>query len=596
MIVHVNPADTSGASAATPAEALERLRQASGEKKMVLHSGVYYGTSLSLTPEDNGLVIEGSGQGRAVLSGGIPVKNWRTDPKTGWFFTEIPRVNGEPVDFRLLLTEKGDYLKKARYPLEGELQHCTVFDKLAWRGSCFGGWGRMLEREELDRFVYDPKDFSDDFVWENAEVQVYHSWNESYTCVVGMDRETHTFYLDPPCGHPPGSFGHREYIVYNTAEGMAEDGRWYRDKKNGLIFYRPYPGEKPEDFCAIVPLTKNVISFAAGCQNITVRDIDITAATTPVVTDIFSTKVMRGAGGLISLEQTGAIQGEGLSDILIEDVRIYKTGGLGIKLKGDNINVRGAQIRECGAGGVALTNNTPIPDNASEDVIAGWPCVENCRVERIGLDYYSAAAIFIDKTVARGNYIADTPYSGIVAYGDNVVIEENIVFDPMQKMEDGAAIYKNHDYGVIIRGNFVQRIHAGKERRICRGLYLDAPGANCKVYGNVVKGFTAPIHHHIGQPGSFWYDNYFEKDGDMRITLQRTVGAHLVNNVFKCTGTLQFMAPVDGIAEFRGNVLRHGGECVEHAETQFSPEGRYITLPPRPFEADDTNSVERITK
>ncbi len=592
MIIHVNAADTTGAQVATPAEALEKLRKSTGEKKMIIHSGVYYGTSLSLTEEDNGLIIEGSKQGRGVLSGGIPVRNWLVDPETGWFYTDIPQVNGQQVDFRLLLTENGDYLKKARYPLEGELTHCTIFDKLEWRGSCYGGWGRMLTREELDHFVYDPKDFSDDFVYENAEVQVYHSWNESYTSVVGMDRETHTFYLDPPCGHPPGSFGHREYIVYNTVEGMTEDGRWYRDKKNGKIYYRPYPDEKVEDFCAIVPLTKTVIAFSEGCKDITIRDIDITAATTPVVTDVFSTEVMRGAGGFISLEQFGAIQGEGVSGILLENISIYKTGGLGIKLKGEDIYIRGAQISECGAGGVALTINTPIPENPSEETWATWPCVEGCRIERIGMDYYSAAAIFIDNAVARKNYIAETPYSGIVAYGDNLLIEENIVLNPMQKLNDGAGIYKLLDKNGTIRNNFVQRIDTGKKYINCKGLYLDAPGVGFKVYGNVVKGLFYPFHHHIGEPGTVWHDNYFEKEGDMMPTLHRTEGAHLVNNVFKCTGTLHFQAPIEGIAEFRGNVLRHGGEAVIYTETHGKV--NEVTQPPCTLEADDSNSIERI--
>ncbi len=596
MIIHVNPADKNGNAVATPAEALAILRKATGEKKMIIHSGIYYGTSLALTEEDNGLIIEGSGQGRAVLSGGILVKNWRVDPKTGWFYTEIPKKDGKPVDFRLLLTEKGDYLKKARYPLEGELKHCTIFNKLQWRGSCFGGWGRMLKREELDNFVYDPKDFADDFVFENAEVQVYHSWNESYTNIVGMNRETNTFYVDPPCGHPPGAFRQQEYIIYNTAEGMAEDGRWYRDKKNGLIYYRPYPGETAEEFSTVVPLTYNVISFAEGCKNITIRDIEVTAATTPVVTDIFSTEVMRGAGGFVSLEQSGAIEGEGLSDILIEDVRIYKTGGLGIKLKGDGIYIRGAQIRDCGAGGVALTITTPIPDGASEALIAGWPCVENCHIEHIGVDYYSAAALFVDKAIARKNYIADTPYSGIVAYGDNIVIEENIVYDPMQKLDDGAAIYKLMDDRAVIRNNFVQKNDHVKVAISSKGLYLDAPGVDCEVYGNVVKGFYSPFHHHIGQPGTVWHDNFFVNNGDMLLTLNRSEGAHLVNNVFKCAGTLHFHAPLKAIAEFRGNVLRHGSDYVLYSETIFNDtDGKFrrTSQPPRPFEVDDTNSVER---
>lgn len=591
MIIHVGTTDTGNRTVAKPEEALALLRQATGEKKMVLHSGVYYGTQLHLTKEDNGLIIEGSGQGRAVLSGGIPVKDWRLDEKTGWFYTDVPQVDGEPVDFRLLLSANGDYLKKARYPLVGELKHRSVFEKEIWRGSCYGGWGRMLKREELDNFVYDPKDFSDDFVYENAEVQVYHSWNESYTNIVGMDRETNTFYVDPPCGHPAGSFYHQEYIVYNTAEGMAEDGRWFHDKRAHRIYYRPYPKETAEQFCAIVPLTTTVISFEEGCQDITLRNIEVTAATTPVVTDIFSPEVMRGAGGFISMEQSGAIEGEGLSSILLEDVSVYKTGGFGIKLKGEDIFVRRAQLTECGAGGIALCIGTPIPENPSEETLAGWPCVEGCRITHIGMDYYSAAAIFIDNALARNNYIEDTPYSGIVAYGDNVVIENNIVLDPMQTLNDGAAIYKLMDKNGVIRNNFVQRRRGSKSLN-CKGLYLDAPGVDFIVSGNVVKGFYLPFHHHVGQPGTVWKDNYFETDGDMLLTFHRTQGSHLVNNIFRCANSLQISAPQGAIVEFRGNIIRHGGEIVEFSET--APDGSLAIKPTVPLEVDSSNSIERI--
>lgn len=588
MVIHVNPADLSNGAVATPEEALKILRKAPGEKKMIIHSGVYYATKLCLTKEDSGLVIEGDGQGRAILSGGVPVGDWTLDEKTGWLYTDVPKVDGEYIDFRLLLSHKGDYLKKARYPLVGELEHLSVFDSMGWKGSCFGGWGRELNRDELDNFVYKPEDFSDDFVFENAEVQVFHSWNESYTKVVGMDKETNTFYLDPPCGHPVGSFWKHQYVIYNTAEGMAEDGRWYHEKTEHKIYYRPFPNEKAEDFSAIVPLTTRVIYFEDGTNNITIRDIDITAATTPVVTDIYSTKVMRGAGGFVSKEQSGAIEGEGVSDIILEDLHIYKTGGHAIKLRGDDIYVRGAHITECGAGGVTVLIDENIPYGASDEVYSKWSVVENCRIDHIGLDYYSAVAIFIDSAVVRGNYIEYTPYSGIVAYGDNVLIENNVVLDPMQTLNDGAAIYKLLDNRGIIRNNYVHR-RCGNQNINCKGLYLDAPGVDFKMIGNVVKGFKSAFHYHIAQPGTVWADNYFEYDGDLMVTFHRSKGAHVINNVFRSTGLIRIQAPEGAIAEFRGNVLRYGGEMVAYEEGNGGSQAK----PARPFDIEG-NIVERI--
>ena len=216
--------------------------------------------------------------------------------------------------------------------------------------------------------------------------------------------------------------------------------------------------------------------------------------------------------------------------------------------------------------------------------------MEGCRITRIGMDYYSAAAIFIDNALARNNYIEDTPYSGIVAYGDNVVIENNIVLDPMQTLNDGAAIYKLLDKKGIIRNNFVQR-RKGNKSLNCKGLYLDAPGVDFIMSGNVVKGFNLPFHHHIGEPGTVWKDNYFETDGDMLLTFHRTQGSHLVNNIFRCTGRFQIAAPLGAIVEFRSNIIRHSGEMVEFIETV--PDAYRAIKPAAPLEADSSNSIER---
>lgn len=590
-MIHVNPADQSGKSAATLQEAIEKLRNETGEKRIRIHGGLYYGTSICLTKEDSGLTIEGDQQSRAVLSGGIPVNDWKKDEKTGWFYAEAPKQTVCPPNFRLLLTENGDYLKKARYPLVGELKHKSVFDKEIWRGSCFGGWGRELFTDELNHFEYDPADFSEDFEYENAEVQVHHSWNESFTKVVNMDRETHTFYVDPPCGHPPGAFGRQEYSVYNTVEGMAEDGRWFYHKKQNRIYYRPFPGQTPEEFRTIVPITTSVIHLEDGCSNITIKDIDITAATTGVATEIYSTKVMRGAGGFLSMEQTGALQGEKISDIRIDGVHVYKTGGLGIKLQGERINVFNARVSCCGAGGIAVKVGTPIPENASEEVLATWPRVEKCHVDHTGMDYYSGAGLFASNCLILNNHVEETSYSGIVAFGDNVIIDDNIVVNPMEKLNDGAAIYKNHDKGGKIRNNYLQQTRNLEDKELRVGLYLDAPGGGWDVSGNVVKGFYHALQHHVGLPGTTFQDNYLQRDGNMFISNARSKGTAMINNVLKCSGELRIRGPKDDTTIFKGNVIRHGGEYVVFQEEIMDG---YTRVADYPFCADETNNIERI--
>ncbi|MBE6929250.1 MAG: right-handed parallel beta-helix repeat-containing protein [Ruminococcaceae bacterium] len=589
MIVHVGSSNPSDKSVDTPEQALELLRNAEGEKRMIIHNGVYYGTSITLTEEDSGLIIDGDSQGRAVLSGGVPVREWSIDSKTGWFYAEVPEQKNGEHNYRLLISGKGEYLKKARYPLEGVLKHRTVYNKTKWLGSCFGGWGRELRRDEIDRFEYDPNDFTDYFDNENAEVQVYHSWNESYTCIVDIDRENHMFFMDPPCGHPPGSFNKSEYAVYNTVEGMAEDGRWYYNKKEKRIYYRPFEGETVENFFAIVPVVTTIIKLESKCHNITIRNLDVTSATTGVATELFSTKVMRGAGGFLAMEQRAAIEGENLSDIQIDGVSAYLTGGHGVKLSGERIFVRNTRVSHCGAGGITVRIGTEIPDNCSEESLSVWPCIENCRIDNTGLDYYSAAGIFTQSCIVRNNYIESTSYSGIVAYGDNILIEGNIVLDPMKKLLDGAAIYKLLDKRGIIRNNYVHRRYGHDGRNLCVGLYLDAPGECFSVYGNVVKGFVHAINNHVGQPGTMFFDNYIENDGNILITMNRTKGTYMRNNVIKAAGEIMIEADREAIAEFRGNVIRHGGDKLTYNQTKeggYEHEKSYAYLP------DETNSIE----
>ena len=589
MIVHVGNHGSPDCNVDTPQQALALLRKATGEKRMIIHNGVYNGVCLHLTEEDSGLIMEGDPQGRTVLSGGIPVADWSVDSKTGWFYTDVPEQENGADNYRLLISGTGNYLKKARYPLEGTLMHRTVYDWTKWRGSCFGGWGRLLRRDEVDHFEYDPKDFTDSFDYQNAEVQIYHSWNESYTCLTRMDRDNHLFYVEPLCGHPPGSFHRSEYVVYNTVEGMAEDGRWYYNKKEKRIYYRPFAGETAETFSAVIPMVTTVIDLAEGCHDITIRNLDVTCATTGIATELFSMQVMRGAGGFLAMEQTSAIDGKNVSNIHIDGVRVYQSGGNGIRLFGDRVFVRNSQVSHCGASGIAVKLETGIPENCPEETLSAWPCIENCRVDHIGLDYYSAAGIFTQNCIVRNNHIENTSYSGIVAYGDNLLIEGNIVLDPMRKLVDGAAIYKLLDKHGIIRNNYVHRRYHHDGRNLCVGIYLDAPEAGFTVCGNVIKGFVHGFNNHVGQPGVVFANNYIENDGDLLLAMIRTKGTHLINNMIKATGEITIMAEGEAIEEFRGNVIRHGGSAVTYNQTE---NGGYDIIASFAYAPDDTNSIE----
>jgi len=491
-------------------QAFRLLRQHTGDKTMVIHGGLYPACRIRLTPQDNGLTICSAGGEKPVLSGAVLVDDWARDPETGWFTADAPMIGGETADFRFLLSADGRYLKKARYPLTGTLEHETVFTAATWVGSHAGGWQRPLLDDELNHFTYKAGDIPDTFDDSSAEIQVFHSWNESYCKLAKHDRENRTFWLTPNCTYPPGSLWKSEYAVYNTCEGMAEDGRWYCNRSSGKIFYRPYPHEKVENFACFVPVTTRIIELEEGCENISISGLTLTAATTPVVNEKYLFPCQRGGAGFGVMEQDGAIHGKHVNNIEISDVEICNTGGYGIQLQGESLFIRRCHIHACGAGGIGITSeNRLTPQNRNEPWVS---CVEDCRVENIGIDYLGAAGIFSNSAMLRRYYVANTPYTNIIANGDYCVVEDNICMDPMQKLQDGACIYMHINKGCIVRNNIC--LNHKTTCVMSWGIYLDSDTTDFEVYGNRICGFQRAMLDARKGDRNRWHHNYMEFAGD----------------------------------------------------------------------------------
>lgn len=511
MIVHVgtNVLQAKGLFAKNFDEALKLLRTETGEKKLVIHGGVYPSCTIHITTEDSGTVIEAAGGEKPVLLGAALVDGWSLDEQTGWFVADVPTTSGIGNDFRSLFRTDGKYLKKARYPLSGRLEHTTEFTAGEWVGSHAGGWQRALLDDELNHFAYKKEDIPCDFDAASAEIQVYHSWNESYCKVAKHDRENLTFWLTPNCTYPPGSLGVKSYAVYNTKEGMGEPGRWYCDRTANKIYYRPYPGEQAEDFACFVPVTTKIIELADGCRDIQIKGLTLTGATAPVVNEQYQHPCQRGGAGFGVMEQDGAIHGQNLKNIEITDVEIYNTGGYGIMLRGESLYVRNCRIHNTGAGGVGMLSHRAITPATRDE--AWVSCIEDCRIEDIGLDYFGAPGIFSDGAMVRRNYVARTPYTNIIANGDYTVVEKNTCVDPVLVLNDGGCIYMHINKGCIIRDNIcLTNKRADEVKHLTMGIYLDSETADFEICGNTIKGFWQPARDARRGDKNSWHHNYME--------------------------------------------------------------------------------------
>lgn len=588
MIVHVakynieSLKDTKVAS--TFEDALAILREHPGKKELVVHSGLYAGCHISLTEQDSGLTIRAAGGEKPILSGAVLVDDWVVDEQTGWFVGQTPMADGAFADFRFLMTVDGRWLKKARYPLTGCLAHETVFESDSWVGSHAGGWQRPLLDDELNHFVYRQEDIPEDFDYKSAEIQVYHSWNESYCKVERQDPESRTFWLTPVCTYPPGSFGRSEYAVYNTKEGMAEDGRWYCDRTAGKIYYRPCSGDRIEDFACFVPVTTRIIDLKPGCENIRIEGLNLTAATTPVINERYQHPCQRGGAGFGVMEQDGAIHGQQVRNIEVVDVEICRTGGHGIMLQGESLHIRRCQIHHCGAGGIGISSeNLLTPENREEAWVS---CVEDCRIEEIGIDYMGAAGIFSNSAMLRRNYIAKTPYTSILANGDYCVVENNICIDPMRVLNDGGCIYMHINKGCVVRGNVCLNtseddalIYGSETDVLVWGIYLDSETTDFEVCNNIIKGFHRATMDARRGGRNRWHHNYMEYSGAyngekaMSVEFPTDKRIRFDNNIMLCetvkiSCTPDFFEPAE---DLRNNTAICKEVCIEYRERHCQP-------------------------
>jgi hypothetical protein len=224
--------DSNPGTISQPLATLEAARDAtrkagSGNHRIIVLPGDYFlAKPFELDSRDNGLTIEADTSGLVTLYGGSLVTGWRPDGEKFWI-ADLPVVKEGTWDFRALIVN-GRMPERARMPESGTLKYLNVFD-VPWLTSIGGGWARKPTQEELTTLLYDPKDVSETLDIKNAEVRVYHSWDESLVGVARNDIQQHALIFSKPIIYPPGGFGKKDYIIYNTREGMTKPGQWYLD-------------------------------------------------------------------------------------------------------------------------------------------------------------------------------------------------------------------------------------------------------------------------------------------------------------------------------------------------------------------------------
>jgi hypothetical protein len=202
--------------------------------KYVLESPLHFYSKDSGT-EDSPVTYTAYKKEQPVLFGGREVNGWeKTD--NGLWQTKVTDVVEGKWQFRQLYVN-GELRRRARIPNKGFL-----------RVAGFPDGGREVPyHKDCQRFEYKAGDL--DINWtnlEDVEVIVYHFWTDSHLPVQSIDTTTRIVTFKHKAGKvftDDFTDAGARYIVENVYEGLDQPGEWYLNRKTGILYYKPLPGE-----------------------------------------------------------------------------------------------------------------------------------------------------------------------------------------------------------------------------------------------------------------------------------------------------------------------------------------------------------------
>jgi hypothetical protein len=559
---------------ATLAKARDAARAAgtAAVHRVVVMPGDYFlGTTLDLDGRDSGLTIEADPGGAATLYGGVPVTGWRRDGGTFWC-ADLPGVKEGSWDFRALVVN-GRMPDRARLPAEGTFTHKSAFD-VRWLSSVGGGWERAPTTNELTTMVYDPKDIPATLEPRNAEVRVYHMWDESLVGVASNDTARGALVFAPAAKSPPGAFGVKKYAIFNTREGMTRPGQWYLDRAAGRLVYWPLPGEDMATARVIAPRLERIVDLRgtskAPVRGVTLRGLAIAATTT-----------LLKPGGFGAYAFDGAVHATFAHGCVFERLDVGMAGGQGIVLsEAVESGVLGCHVHDIGACGIKASGGASV--------------IASNHVHHIGRYHPSAIALsashYARPALTNGfrvfrNEVHDTPYSGIVGSGGDHVIEQNLIHRVMREMHDGGAIYGGMKRS-ILRNNVVRDVVKVGEGYGVSSYYLDEGAVDCVIERNVSIGVERPLHEHITR-NLLIRDNVFVAETNMTLSFQRSAGCTFAGNTLVVPGRITVVQP-GAIAVWTNNLVIRGGLGTNGVPQRFAIDD---AMPPSPAPARRTSPI-----
>ncbi|MFV1966285.1 MAG: right-handed parallel beta-helix repeat-containing protein [Pirellulaceae bacterium] len=481
--------------------------------------------TLSFGPKDSGTVEHSvtytSAPGeKVVMSGGRTITGWKAGGD-GVYSATVAGVK-EGGAFRHLYVN-GRRAPRARTPnQDADVPFLTLTSATL--------------SDDLKRYTLglDPASLAD---WKNAEdmeIIVAGNWAINRLPIESIDAAKGIVVLKPPhaVGHDairPRSG--RWCYLENSPDLLDAPGEWYLDRRTGVLSYRPLLGEEMTTAEVIAPFVGRLAEIK-GTPESPVRNLHFRGLS-------FQHSDCRlPDGGYMGIQACHCTQGKSWSrpwsrvpaairwdyaeGCSIEDGTLAHLGGCGIELTTccyDNL-IQGNDLFDISGNGIMLGGPK------SEEEVPKDNRVSNNHVHGCGIEYFGAIGIwvgFTQRSIISHNLVHDLPYSGIsvgwqwnpapTACKENV-IENNHVFDVMNRLCDGGCLYTlGFQPGTVIRGNHFHAAHRGPFAQGApnNGIFIDQGSKGYLFERNVIYDTAAELvrFNQCAKDWHTWRDNHF---------------------------------------------------------------------------------------
>jgi hypothetical protein len=586
-----------------------RLASMTADAHVVLEDGTYTLTApFSLTPGDSGqgghtVSYEAAPGAHPVISGGQQISGWTKQSGGVW---SAPAPNG--LQLRQLYVDG----KRAEIA-QGTLPVALTRTATGYRASSsvLGTWKNPSSIE----LVY-PSGPSN---WTESRCRIASVAGTAITmaqpCWDNTTKRTTpgTALAISGFNQPLGA----KYIATNAYELLTKPGQWYLDTSAHRLDYIPLPGQDMRTATVIAPRLQTLVD-AAGTADSPIHDIALRGITFSYATWLAPS----GANGYSAfqagtyLSGKDAYRNQGACDSAASSCpyAAYDQIPGNVSFRDDQrIAFKGNTFTHLGAAGLALgdgSQNDVVAGNiftdtsgsgltlggVDEPLTNGGHLVSGNQIHdnyfhAVAAEYQDSAALFVgyaQYTTITHNQIDDVPYSGISIgwggwrerfaylgplsnYSRGNVISSNLIFDHMQTLVDGGAIYSNGIEGSSmadaeqITGNVVlNQIHPSW------GIYTDNGTQFVRVGSNVVWGaLYVPLAPHY-LPGVSPYFSFGGCGGgpidyDGNYSLQAAPPAGLISANDACGGhplvgvTVESNHVISALGQVPSSVLSSAG-------------------------------------